>query len=592
LTPAPYIQNDTREGSPAAQDLERQIEGVLSVLLSPHITAAQFSPILPKGLPHLRPIAVGRQEADKIATLCWSLRLPEVPEWQAALAARPAHTRPDLVETGPNGNFTASLVTSRTGARYGILALKFAAGAKQRDIHLEYGTRAALLIGQSIQQWLELRILELELADEMRRTRRMSQLAELDGLTRILNHHAFKLKCAERIGNAEQPFAMMMIDVDNFKSVNDVYGHQFGDSYLREVALAIVRALPNTAVVGRIGGDEFAALVPVPNQQSEPYLDRLMLGCACDVQRAAARLGKPNLGHVSIGCALESSVCPDVEKLLQGADAALYANKSSGKSSGAIFDPDSHENFSAMLIRPRFLKALRNNELRPFFQPVIDLATDRICGFEVLVRWIDPQRGVLAPEEFASILAAPELAEKLTRLLFEDALEQFARRPGYQSETLALNLGTVDLIKQEFVFDLQSQLNRYAVQWRQIVIEVTENTMLGAINGPVFQNLTEMRSRGAKVALDDFGTGYGGLAHLRNWPVDIIKLDRSYVEGITRGPRDAIFARALIEIARTLGLEVIAEGIEDIETANTLRELGCQMAQGYFYSPAAPLEEF
>ncbi|MCR8549120.1 EAL domain-containing protein [Salipiger sp. P9] len=589
LVPDPHVH--VPETSPAAQELEQRIESVLATLLSPHIGAVFFLPAPTRFLPQLAPLSLARDAADRAALGCWLARVATLTNWREALRGVVQADCPELLERGEAGTFSASVVAAGDDACFGILALKFGPDLAPGDPYLDQGPRAGRLVGQTIQQWRNARVLELELAGETRRTQRLAQQAELDGLTRLLNNHAFKLKCTETLGHSHQKQALMMIDVDNFKSVNDIYGHHFGDLYLREVAHAIVRALPESAIVGRLGGDEFAALVPRPSQ-CEPYLERLMLGCATDVQRAAARLGKPNLGRVSIGCSIESEACPNVEKLMQGADAALYASKKNGKGVGAIFDPESHQNLSAQLMRPRFLSALQRREIQPFFQPVIALETGRTCGFEVLVRWQDPEKGLLGPSDFTSVLEAPELAEKLTRRLFADALEHFVRRPGYRAETLAINLGTVDLIKQEFVFDLQSLLDRYSVDWHQIVIEVTENTMLGPISGPVFQNLTELRSRGAKVALDDFGTGYGGLSHLRSWPVDIIKLDRSYVTPATRSPQDEIFARALIEIAQTLGLEVIAEGVETEETAALLRGLGCDKAQGFYFARPAPPDRF
>ncbi|GGG81883.1 hypothetical protein GCM10011415_34390 [Salipiger pallidus] len=576
------------ENGAAGEELGRRLEGVLSVVTALNASAVQFT-ILPfADLPEMAPLVRARDDRAASRLSHWTMVMMRRPDWSSAFRGRPGDIGADISEITDDGAFCAALVSSGTDMPFGLLTMKFAADEDPAEVNTSHAIKVAQLLGQTIQQWRELRSLELDLMDQKRRTKRLARLSELDRLTRILNHHAFKAKCSELLGNPDRPGAMMLFDVDNFKSVNDIYGHHFGDIYLCAIARAIVRALPGNAIVGRVGGDEFAAFVSSAGI-TKSCVERLMIACTADVQRCAARLGRPNLGHISMGAALEIDNVPDVNRLIQCADAALYACKKAGRDAGLVFDPAHHENYSALLIRPRFLRALELQEVKPFFQPVIELSTGKRCGFEVLVRWLDPQRGILAPEEFEAILGEPEMAEKLAQQLFGDAFEQFALLPGHEDQTLAINLTTVDLIKRQLVFDLQVLLSKHGLDWSQLVVEVTENTMLGPINGPVFQNLADLRSRGAKVALDDFGTGYGGLSHLRDWPVDIVKLDRSYIDDMWRNKRSAVFVNALIEVARRMGLAVIAEGVEREENRQLLKDMGCQMAQGYLFSvPLAP----
>ncbi|KAB2538450.1 diguanylate cyclase [Salipiger aestuarii] len=585
VTPSP------RAPRPAALAFTDEVDQILGFLLSPGTEALYFFAAPSYRLPEIAPVSRARDAGMSPALLAWVERCVAGKSWDNIHAHARQSDDPLAADLQNGQRLTLGCVTSDTGELYGMLASrqKLAQLADPADASDLTGARG--LLAHSISRWRDLKLLELDCADEMQRSERLARQAQLDGLTLLLNQNAYRMHCADLLAGDAANHAVIMIDVDNFKAVNDIYGHHFGDVYLREVARAISRALPRDALIGRIGGDEFSAMIPLP-PDGRPYVDRLMTSCVSDVQRAAARIGKPNLGRISIGCATCSECGRDVDTMMQCADAALYACKNAGHGSAVIFDPLRHESLSALLIKPRFLAALHNNEIKPYFQPVVDLASGGIRGFEVLLRWIHPQKGVLGPSEFASIVSDPEMAETLTRHVVDGALTQFSRRSSYRHETLALNLGTVDLIKAEFVFDLQAQLAAFDIGWHQIVIEVTENTMLGAINGPVFQNLKEMRSRGAKVALDDFGTGYGGLAHLRDWPVDIIKLDRSYVHHASRSDEDAIFARALIDIARTLGLEVIAEGVETPETAALLCALGCRMAQGYLFAAPGPIETF
>ena len=539
------------ENGAAGQDLGRRLEGVLSVVTALNASAVKFTILPAAELPEMAPLFRARDERAASRLSRWTMGMMSRPDWNSAFRGRPGDIGAEISEITSEGAFSAALVRSASDTPFGLLTMEFAADEDPREVNTSHAIKVAQLLGQTIQQWRELRSLELDLMDQKRRTERLARLSELDGLTRILNHHAFKAKCSERLGDPDRPGTMMLFDVDNFETVNDIYSHHFGDIYLCEIARAIVRALPGNAIVGRIGRNEFAAFVSIAGI-TKSYVERLMMACLADVQRGTARLGKPNLGHISIGAALEIDNVPDVNRLIQCADAALYACKKAGRDAGLVFDPAHHENYSARLIRPRFLQALERQEVKPFFQPVIDLSTGKRCGFEVLVRWLDPQRGVLAPAEVKPILGEPEVAEKLTLQLFGDAFEQFAMLPGHEDQTLAINLTTVDLIKRELVSDLQVLLSEHGLNWPQLVVEVTENTMLGPINGPVFQNLVELRSQGAKVALDDFGTGYGGLSHLRDWPVDIVKLDRSYIEDMWRNERSAVFVNALIEVARRL----------------------------------------
>lgn len=422
---------------------------------------------------------------------------------------------------------------------------------------------------------------------EKRRAQRLAALAEMDGLSGLLNHQAFRARCNERLGDGASRHALIMVDVDRMKHVNDVYGHQFGDVYLAEIAAALKRSLPGDAVIGRIGGDEFAALVTL-HAEVKDQLEAQMSRCSSDVQRVAARLGKPTLGHISIGTTAQTSPEIPLNVLIEQADAALYASKQSRCRSGEIYDAATHANFSATLIRPRFLRAIRRGELEPYFQPIIDLTTGRRAGYEMLARWNDPPRGLLVPQQFSAVFSAPELAEKLTEALLDKALAAFAGFAEAPGQTLSVNLGMADLVKPEFVFEIQTLLTRHRLRWEQIVVEVTENTMLGATTGPVFQNLTELRRRGARVALDDFGTGYGGLGHLRLWPVDMIKIDRSYVAEMRQGPSQRVIAKSLIEIAQAFNLSLVAEGVEDAPTAEMLLSMGCTFAQGYHFGRPAP----
>lgn len=555
------------------EELKRLVSDALEALRSDDLRAALFLPLLAPG----RPGSVTGHTDDALRR--WTFRL-------LALPADPSCCGPVLVMHTPKETLVAHRVEDGAGTLRGALGLRLAptpdAAASDR------AERAARLLANTLVQWDDLLAVEEELSGEVRQSHALSRQADRDALTALLNNRAFQRQCRQRLGTDIRQHALLLFDLDNFKTVNDVYGHPFGDQYLQTVARALLRALPAKSLLGRLGGDEFAALVALPGGDPAA-VDRLMRDCFAGIEQGAANLGKPDLGGISIGCALTTAKMRNVSRLLHRADAALYASKRADEPKGAVYTPETHENFSARLMRSRFLQALENRQIQPFFQPIRSLLAGRIAGYEVLVRWIDPEKGVLEPEAFSLALSTPELSEKLCRRIIDDALSHFAGLPQSDPLWLTLNVGAGDLVRPELVEDLDRALARHGLDWTRIVIEVTETTMLGAIHGPIFRTLSALRQRGARVALDDFGTGYAGLAHLRGWPVDMLKLDRSFIQHIATSPRDAAFVSALLQIAAAFGIDLIAEGVEDEETAALLRKLGCDLVQGYHYGPPGPL---
>lgn len=259
------------------------------------------------------------------------------------------------------------------------------------------------------------------------------------------------------------------------------------------------------------------------------------------------------------------------------------------------FQGDPGRDARATAILPRFAAALRNGELEAHFQPIIALATGQRHGFEVLARWRDPERGLLHPGSFSSVFTTPGLAAELTHAIVSQSFSRFQRRRdvmGARREYLGINLGTPDLVRLDFIDEMHGLIDAAGLSWNDIAFEITETTILGTRDGPVFRNLSEIRARGATVALDDFGTGFGGLLHLRNWPIDTIKIDRRFVTGLELSAKNRAIPHALITMARDLGLGVVAEGIETRASFEILRAMGCEYGQGYFFNRPAPIDVF
>ncbi|WP_172329927.1 bifunctional diguanylate cyclase/phosphodiesterase [Mangrovicoccus sp. HB161399] len=451
------------------------------------------------------------------------------------------------------------------------------------------------LIRACMERWQRSEVLQRDLAAAERSCARLEQQVRTDALTGVENSRAFRQSATERLAPGRAEHGLILVDIDHFKRVNDVLGHAFGDAYLQAIARAIVAAFPAGTLVGRIGGDEFAVLADTP-RSGTAYLAGLVACCRSGIQRAAAMLGRPELGRASMGVALSPEHAADYPDLFERADAALYAAKASGRSTAVFYEPASHARFNNRELASQFRLAARQERIRAYLQPVVQLQTGFCRGFEVLARWHQSDGRIRLPSEFDAVFRDHRIAEQLTRGMVRDGLDLFgrwlARCPARAGDArLAINLTTFDLLNQEFAFDLQSELSRRGLGWSSVTLEITEHVILGDSNGQIHRNLEELRARGAKLAMDDFGTGHGGLQHLRDWPIDILKIDRQFVSRMGSSPRDRAVVEAVLGIADRCGFEVVAEGIETADQLDQLRRMGCSDGQGHFFSAAVPPEE-
>ncbi|EAQ04093.1 signal transduction protein containing a membrane domain an EAL anda GGDEF domain-like [Pseudooceanicola batsensis HTCC2597] len=420
------------------------------------------------------------------------------------------------------------------------------------------------------------------------RTARLKRISETDALTQLENRTSFENKVRAELEAAPESAAFLIIDIDHFKLTNDLYGHQFGDTYLTTIARALGASFPETSIIGRLGGDEFGVFTPIPTG-GRAYLDGLLARCRSNIQRATATLSKPDMGHVSIGASQFPDHATRYSTLYDQADSALYAAKNAGRGVSTVYDPTHHKQYNNSQLGQQFLDAVERHDILPCFQPIVDLTTGDCAGFEILARWRDSSGHKLIPSQFSAIFRDHALAEKMTRAIMQRAFRDHARAvaPTGRALSLALNVTFFDLMNPEFAFEVQSTIAETGFDWSLLTIEVTEQIMLGEPNGQVFRSLNELRRRGARIALDDFGTGYGGLRHLAQWPVDILKIDKYFVDGISAGDRDRAILETITDLARRLGIDVVAEGIETPDQVTGLRDRGCRYGQGFLFD--APL---
>lgn len=471
-----------------------------------------------------------------------------------------------------------------------------------RDVIVPGGGRRAVRLHGEVQRrgGAPVRVFALlqDVTAERARLEEMRELAEHDPLTGVANRTVFERAVSEasRLADRERLHAaLLLVDVDRFKEINDTLGHLAGDAVLKHVARALVSLTRASDTVLRLAGDEFAVIV---TRAAEPdglvaLAERIASTLATTVQVAdgAARLS------VSIGVAVyPDDVTPSVD-IYRAADEALFAAKAAGRGRVRRFDPATRarkESRRAMLARVR--AGLARGEFVPFFQPKLDLATGTVVGFEALCRWDHPEHGILGPSAFLPAFEDVDVGGPLSdvTLVGSFAAARRFREKGLPFGHIAINLARVQLERDDLVDRVRRLQAEHQVTASEIVFEVLENVLIRDQKN-VYRNLTDLYRLGFRVALDDFGTGFASLTHIREPFIREVKIDRSFVSQAVSNPNDLQIVAAIVQMARKLGLTLVAEGIEDEETLRRLTALGCAVGQGFVFSEALPFasaEEF
>lgn len=421
-------------------------------------------------------------------------------------------------------------------------------------------------------------------------------VARTDALTGLHNRRGLyeqlrtALAGAERSGGA---VALLLCDLDRFKGVNDAHGHTAGDHLLQLVTARLRNAVGDGGVIARLGGDEFA-LVAAPEAANSP--GPVSEAAAQLARRIIAVLGQPftlpdgvvaQIG-VSIGIALARPEDGSADALVRRADMALYRAKADGRSRFHFFDPglDAHIQARALL-EGELRHAVAHDLLVPHFQPLVDLATERLIGFEMLARWPHPTRGMIAPGEFISIAEDIGLVGPMTECLLRRACRAAAAWPS--DIFVACNLSPLQLRDRDLPATVQSILIETGLPAHRLELEITESALVGDID--LAQDLLgKLKALGVRLALDDFGTGYSSLRHLQLLPIDKLKIDAGFVRAMVSDVESRKIVAAVIGLSHSLGLVTVAEGVEDEGTAALLRDFGCDVGQGWLYGRPAPAE--
>jgi diguanylate cyclase (GGDEF)-like protein len=409
-----------------------------------------------------------------------------------------------------------------------------------------------------------------------------------DDLTGLGNRRSFTAE-VERAVADRRLCALLMIDLDQFKELNDTLGHHVGDELLRSVGPRLNATMRPGDVVARLGGDEFGVLIKDAGTETATVAAsrlRAALGRACPLAGISLHVG------ASIGIAVFPEHAGDASTLLRHADVAMYEAKRGRTGHGVYASESDHHSRDRLELAGEMRHALRNDELTLHYQPVADLATGGLVGVEALVRWRHPERGLLAPGAFLPAIEHTDLMRELSRRVLAMAICQAGAwfrldRPW----RVAANLSATDLLDRTLVHDVSSLLRRYGTPARRLTLEVTESVLM-TDPARAMQVLAELRALGVHLALDDFGTGWSSLTHLQRMPVHEIKIDRSFVAAMAIEATSAAIVSSTVDLAHALGLRVVAEGIEDEATWRRLRDVGCDAAQGYHLSRPLPAAEF
>jgi len=490
----------------------------------------------------------------------------------------------------------AALPVLRRGEVWtGELVVRDAAGGADVPV-------SAVLLGRSDEQGglAFVGVLARDLRPERGLEARLRHQADHDQLTGLPNRAPLVARLGEALTGRERfgtPVALLFLDVDRFQVVNDSLGHEAGDQLLVALARRLATAVRPHDRVGRFGADEFVVVcagVEGPVEAVE-VAERLRTATGGRFSLGPGRDGRDREVFVtaSVGVALARGG-ETAEELLRDAEAALYEAKAAGRDRVQLFDAAVRARVLERLDVDRALRhALEREELCLHYQPIVDLPTGTVRGVEALLRWEHPERGLLTPEAFLTVAEDTGLIVELGRWVLTEACRLVASVPPGQGSGLGLpvfvNLSARQLADPGLVSMVREVIDLTGVEPARVHLEITEDALMADAETTT-ATLAALRSVGVRIALDDFGTGHSSLAYLKHFPVEVLKIDRAFIEGLGRDIGDAAITGAIVDVARVLGLATVAEGVERVEQAEALVELGCALAQGYHLARPMPAE--
>ncbi|MEE9588819.1 MAG: EAL domain-containing protein, partial [Hyphomicrobiaceae bacterium] len=420
------------------------------------------------------------------------------------------------------------------------------------------------------------------------------KLALSDSLTDLANRFAFHVQLEKSVARAIESGALvglMLIDLDGFKEINDTYGHQAGDYVLKEIAGRLTASQDPNAIVGRLGGDEFAILL-LGLDRDEDISSRVRTVQNC--------FGAPIMFNniaLAVAGSIGVSICPDdastVEELVRRADVALYTSKAKGRGYAVCFDWEMDRKAREKCqLHNDLCHSLSNQEFELYYQPKINLHNSEITGAEVLLRWNHSEFGIVTPDKFIQAAEASGLIVDIGSWVKQSTCRQLHawRATRLSDVPVAVNVSKRHLLGGSLLNDVQMSLDDFDLEPSLLELDITEGLVI-ADESQINQQLNQLREMGVKIALDDFGAGYSSFVRLKNYPIDNLKIDRSFVHNLISNPEDRFVCIAAIRLAKNLGLKTIVEGIETSEQLDFFRAIGCDEAQGFYFAKPIPAHE-
>jgi diguanylate cyclase (GGDEF)-like protein len=414
-------------------------------------------------------------------------------------------------------------------------------------------------------------------------------MAHHDALTLLPNRLLYRENLKQNLARArrDQPISVLCLDLDDFKAVNDTLGHPVGDALLKVVAERLLKCVPDTDTVARLGGDEFAIVQAAGTQ---PVAAKMM------AQQLIETIGEPYEidGHsvvigTSVGIALAPSDGDDPDELLKNADMALYRAKADGRGTYRFFEPKMDADMQARRLLEMDLRgALARNEFDLFYQPLVDVNAESINGFEALLRWRHPQRGLVPPTEFVPLAEEIGLISPIGAWVLKQACKDAATWP--KDLRVAVNLSPVQFRSRALVLDVVAALGASGLAASRLELEITEAVMLQDTEATL-ATLAQLKALGLHISMDDFGTGYSSLSYLRRFPFDKIKIDQSFIRDLSVRPESLAIVRAVAGLGSTLGIATTAEGVETPDQLRAVRAEGCTQVQGFLLGLPVPASE-
>ncbi len=431
-----------------------------------------------------------------------------------------------------------------------------------------------------------------DVTEQRRAAERLQWAATHDDLTGLPNRTELIARVDDILAGAPVgSIALLFIDLDHFKSVNDSLGHGIGDTLLTAMSVRLGDEVDDDTVLARFGGDEFIVVLRgIGAEGVDP------IAVAERLRRALARPvvveGSELFVSSSIGVSVNDRPGVTAADLLRDADAAMYRAKARGRDCVEAFAPGSHETtVLALRTASELRRGLERGEIVPYYQPIVELTTGHVTGFEALARWLHPERGLLAPDQFMPMAEETGLIDEIGARVLEDALAQFAswraRDLPFADATLSVNVGTRQVVDGAFAGLVADLLAQTGIPADALWLEITETALLADVKASTVA-LRNLRSLGLHLAVDDFGTGYSSLTYLKRFPVEAIKIDRSFVAGLGLDTEDTTIVEAVVNLGHSFGIAVIAEGLETPLQLSRLRELGCDRGQGYLFGRPRP----